>query len=515
MDKESIITRASDALVGFFSPRHALSRIAYRRGIRTLKAASTDRNTKSWKKNEAAPQDGFRTGGKTARQRAIFLAENHDAINGAITTITDHIVGTGINTDVEIQYSPNSRPGDTTAAATRDRLNQSVEDTKKRWLERAYDIGPMRLDPQEAETLRLRTLIIQGECFVHRIYTPDDTDRTVPLAYEVLDPSQLDGGYTASPVGRNIVEHGVEYDAFTNRIVAYHVTKGDYNLKTIRVPAADMIHTYRPDRPGQQRGITWLAPAIPRAYELEDIIEYAIIARKVQSAIALVVADNPNNLGPGAPIPGSVIPSDGATDVYTDPAGNKLRGINPGMIHHVGTGQVTSHTPAAPQDLDELTRIILRSIAIGMGISYEWLSGDYRQANFASLRLSENKTWKRIYTMHHFVTSKMKAPEHRDFIDLATAFRLIPPIPRRQDPYACSFSQPKRDWGANPLQEVNAITTAMGAGLTSLQEEAGKRGIDWRQLLRRINESREFAMMINPDLTLYDDLFTAAQTPPE
>jgi lambda family phage portal protein len=498
-----------DRFVGLFSPKAQLSRMAHREGIRILKAAGEDRNTKSWKKNSGPPEELYRTGGRSSRQRALHLSENHDAIGGALTTITDHIVASGIRTDSEIQYNPNADTTDATAMAARDRLNQEVEDSKRRWEERAYVTGASRLDPVEADTLLLRTLMVQGETIVHNRYL-EDSSREIPLAYEIIDPSQLENGFGALPQGNNIVEQGVEYSNETNAIVAYHITDNGYNPRTHRVPASDIQHTFRTDRPGQQRGITWLAPVIPRAYELDDIIEYAIIARKVQSAIALVVADNPNDMGLGGPMPGTAT----ADGVYTDSNGNKLRGINPGMIHHVGTGQVTSHTPAPPQDLDVLTGMLMRGIAIGLGVSYEWLSGDYRQANFASLRLSENKTWKRMYTLHGFYTRKVKQPQHRQFIDLAQAYRRIPAVPRRADAYAHAFSQPQRDWGANPLQEVNAISTALGTGLTSIQEEAAKRGVDWRQLLKRIVESRQFATMLDPNLELYADLFPTITTAP-
>jgi len=183
------------------------------------------------------------------------------------------------------------------------------------------------------------------------------------------------------------------------------------------------------------------------------------------------------------------------------------------MIHDVGTGNVTAFTPSPSTDLDDLTRLILRSIAVGLGVSYEWVSGDYSQANFASARLGENRTWKRIYGINDFYTRKCEAPLHRDYIDIARAWGTIPDIPRRANPYAANYSQPHRDWGVNPMQEVNAITAAMGAGLTSLPDEAARRGMDYRDLLRRINESIQFARLLNPDISLYEGLLTLPAEP--
>jgi len=494
-----------DRAIAVVSPQRAFQRIAHREALRGyLKSGDTGRKTKSWRKNNARADEVFSTDGRLTRERAIYLTENNAQVGGAVTALKDHIVGRGITTNCEIRYNPSADDDNAQAIKDREAANQKVEDAKSRWLERAWHVGGSRMDPVEAQTLRLGNIIAAGEDIVHKRYLRDTT-RSIPLAYEAIDPSQLTGATGTTAAGtRNIIEDGIEYDTDYN-IVAYHIQRNSYALRTDRVPAADIIHSFRTDRPGQRRGISWLAPIIPKVYELEDIIEYALVARRVQSAIAVLVHKNQNGIGMGAAMPMTAPP---AGESSTDTDGNRLSHLQPGMIHDVGTGNVTPFTPSQATDLDDLVATIIRAIAVGIGVSYEWCSGDYRKANFASARLGENRTWKRVYSILVFFVRRTESPMHRDFIDMGRAWNLFPAIPQRADAYAASFSQPHRDWGVNPLQEVTATITAMNGGLTSLQDECGKRGKDWRNHLKKITESNEFAKLLDPKLALYNNAQT-------
>ncbi len=42
------------------------------------------------------------------------------------------------------------------------------------------------------------------------------------------------------------------------------------NLQPVRVPAEDVVHLFRPDFPGQVRGVSWFAPAILRLAEHDE-----------------------------------------------------------------------------------------------------------------------------------------------------------------------------------------------------------------------------------------------------
>ena len=288
-----------DRAVSYFFPTRGLQRIAARDAQRAYLKSAKPRGKKGrFYRNTPTPGEVFAADGRTTRARAIDISQNQAQVSGAITAITDHTIGAGgIRTNCEILYSPSAQADNAAAQANREASNSAVEDDKARWLERAWHTGASRIDHVEAQTLRLRNLIIHGEDIVHRRFLRDPS-RHLPLAYEPIDPAQLEG-VTGTPNRGNLIESGIEYNP-DREIVAYHIADNSYALRTTRVPADDIIHTFRTDRPGQQRGITWLAPIMGHVDELEDIVEYSLIARRIQSAIAVLVHKNPNNIGFGA-----------------------------------------------------------------------------------------------------------------------------------------------------------------------------------------------------------------------
>ncbi len=68
-------------------------------------------------------------------------------------------------------------------------------------------------------------------------------------------------------------------------------------MASIRVPAADCLHLFKPLAAGQLRGITWLAPVRPRFHGC--IPHLTIEERKLLAEVAVKVV----NAYPPVPIP--------------------------------------------------------------------------------------------------------------------------------------------------------------------------------------------------------------------
>jgi Bacteriophage capsid protein len=51
-------------------------------------------------------------------------------------------------------------------------------------------------------------------------------------------------------------------------------------LDTVRVPASEIIHLFRPLRPGQIRGEPWLARALVKLNELDQYDDAELVRRK-------------------------------------------------------------------------------------------------------------------------------------------------------------------------------------------------------------------------------------------
>jgi len=54
-------------------------------------------------------------------------------------------------------------------------------------------------------------------------------------------------------------------------------------LQVERVPAADVLHAYKPIRAGQFRGLPWLTAVLAKLYELEQYTDAEIVRNKISA----------------------------------------------------------------------------------------------------------------------------------------------------------------------------------------------------------------------------------------
>lgn len=447
-----------------------------------LDAAKVTTQTSEWRTVNATPDVVHTADASRARERAAYLVASTEYGHRAVEVLSDATVGQGVRTQMTVRYSRNE--------SENERLNNAAEDAKGRWAETAFTHPGMHL--YDAQSLWLRSTATDGQCLIYRRYIPNRKVRGLrglkpapALCYEILPTSRL-GSWVATPTDGNTIVNGIEYDA-EGEAVAYWIQDDGYSYKTTRVPAENILHHFRVDRPGQRQGITWLAPVVKGLYMLSDIVEYKLIQYKVQSAIAALVSDEPDGMAnmPGIPTP---VGQDKAT-----PLGAQKQFITSGMIHRVGRGKVTPFIPSPSADLDPLTRLCLRGIGVGMGLSYERLSGDYTQVSFAGGRLTENALFDRTDGIHSWYCRGVELPIHQDWVDFAVAMGDIATPPAKADPYASTFTRPRRRRGVNPVQEVEAAVRAIDAGLSSHRIEMAELGLDAADVLEDISQLKATA----------------------
>ncbi len=174
----------------------------------------------------------------------------------------------------------------------------------------------------------------------------------------------------------NLLRAGIEFDRLGRR-VAYHLYRshpedgalapmsGTGGMDTVRVPAAEVIHLFRPLRPGQIRGEPWLARALVKLNELDQYDDAEAVRKKTAAMFAgfiTRVAPEDNLLGEGQP----------------DANGMALAGLEPGTMQLLEPGEDVKFS--APADVGashaEFLRMQFRAVAAVMGITYEMPTGD-------------------------------------------------------------------------------------------------------------------------------------------
>jgi lambda family phage portal protein len=241
-------------------------------------------------------------------------------------------------------------------------------------------------------------------------------------------------------------------------------------LKSRRVPASEVLHIFRVDRPGQVRGVPWGAPVILRMKDFDEYEDAQLVRQKIAACFSAFV------------IPG---------DQYAQIAGinetdeEKLlpEKLEPGTIEILSDGKdVKFADPPSTSNYGEYSLVTLHEIATGYGVPYSVLTGDLRQVNFSSGRMGDRafnrnlKHWQR-----NLIIPQLCQPVWFWFMEACVSQRLLPaPVPAR-------WSPPRREL-TDPAREIPALRDAARSGQMTMPELIRQNGFDPDDFLREIQE---------------------------
>lgn len=294
-------------------------------------------------------------GATLTRSRARYLANNNPWLSNGVDNWAAALVGAGI------RPTPRADDADTRRAASR---------SFETWADEADAAG--RTDFWGLQRDIARHLIVDGEALV---LIHDDADG---LTLQTVSPEQLDEAKTVELGGGRLIVSGVEFDAQGRRVAYWilphrpHATFTDY-APSIRFDAADVLHIMRPLGAGQVRGLSWLAPAVLSASELDQLMDALLVGAKTSAMFAGFLTDM-NATGS--------IPFDG------DQTGGIMdTGLEPGTLKVLPAGvDVKFSAPDAAKDSPAFLRMNLQALAAALGLPEHLLSGDLTNANYSSLR---------------------------------------------------------------------------------------------------------------------------------
>jgi capsid protein len=67
-------------------------------------------------------------------------------------------------------------------------------------------------------------------------------------------------------------------------------------LELMRVPAAEVIHLFRPLRPGELRGVPWMADALAPLWELDQYADAELLRKKFAAMMmGFITRQNPDD----------------------------------------------------------------------------------------------------------------------------------------------------------------------------------------------------------------------------
>jgi len=428
-------------------------------------AAASTRRTTGWIVSTSDINTLVFRSADTLRSRSRDMVRRNPWAANALDAFVANAIGTGIK--------PQSLHPDA-------RLKEQIQELWLRWTDEADATG--LTDFYGLQAMACRSVMEAGECFIRlRPRLPKD-GLSVPLQLQLLEAEHLPANETRRLENGNYIRAGIEFDKIGRR-VAYHLYRehpGDTSnpmasTELVRVSADSVLHLFRPLRPGQLRGQPWLTQVLVNLYELDQYDDAELVRKKTAAMFAGFVTKNaPEDqiLGEGAP----------------DSSGAALAGLEPGTLQVLLPGEdVKFSTPAdVGATYETFMRVQLRSIAAGMGITYEQLTGDLTGVNYSSIRAGLLEFRRRCEQFQHqVIVYQMCRPIWRRWIEvalLAGALRAAADDPGLLD---VKWIAPGWAW-VDPLKDIKAQIMAVRAGFKSRAEVVSEQGYDAEAIDREI-----------------------------
>lgn len=493
-----MIGNVVDQVVSWWNPataaRRAYARRVYEQGKsqthnRGYDAARNDRTNAHWNTANRSPDLELQADAATIRAKARDLVRNNAYARGIVNALLRNVVGCGI--------VPQARVVDDRTEPI-EAINDTLDTLFDRWA-RVADAGG-RLTFWEIQRLAYREVIEAGEVLIHFTTVEDDRSRPVSMALELVDADRLAEDFIslrrANPENDNEIRRGVEVDSL-GRPVAYWIYPGHPNdinngwVAPIRRPASEFLHLFRCDRVGQTRGVSLFAPLISWLKNLHYYMDNELQASAVASCFTAAIKTIDGGAG------GGLLAADETTDSDTD--GNRFEYLQPGMVARLLPGEdIEVVNPSRPNSqADAWINLMLRSMAVGAGLSYERMAKDYSQTNYSSARASDLEDRREFRADQEWLSYHLVGPVWTRFIEAAVLAGKLPfgaeQLIGEYDRYTQHHCQcPGWEW-VDPVKEAQSSQLALQANLTTLADELGQRGRDLVDTLRQ--RAREKAMM--------------------
>lgn len=526
-----------DRAIGAVSPRWALNRMrdrtamalasgGYFGGSRRGRAALSN-----WNPGVADADGDISPDLVDLRAYSRDLSRTSALAGGAINTVVTNVVGTGL----AMQPTPDADYLSLTEAEVKE-WTAAVAREWKLWAE-STDCDITRTQNFYAlQGLAFRSALESGDVFA--IPTMAGSGRPYKLALQLIEADRIcnPGNNADKP---DLVA-GVELAA-SGAPVAYHISdvhpgaRQRTAAKWTRVAAfgersgrRNVLHLFDRRRPGQSRGVPYLASVIEPLKQLTRYSEAEVSAAVVSAAFAVFVKMDHEAFS-------GLFDDTSATD-YLNAATNARWDGTVGQASLSGPGKAVNLLPGesieAPQlgrpnsEFDPFVTSILRQVGVGLELPFEVLVKHFT-ASYSAARAALLDAWRFFRGRRDWLQTVLCQPVYELWLEEAVAQGRIAAPGFFADP------QYRRAWCAavwtgdgpgsiDPMKEVGAAKERIAQGISTIAAESILHdGVDWetkhRQRVRE-HEART-AAGLNADTAAApdddgDDEESAGMPPP-
>lgn len=415
-----------DRLIEHFAPVRAAQRLQARVGHAMIAtgyngASSSRRSLAGWNPLPGSADDDTLADLPTLRARVRDLDRNAPVAGGAINTTVTNVVGTGLSVQPQIDHQ---------ALGLSEEQAADWQDTTLRefllWAESTDCDATRALNFYGLQSLAFRTALTSGDCFAVQAVVP--RQRTpIALAIQLFEADYVCNPHW-TPDAANLIQ-GVELDGLgapvryyfasahpTRRGRRHGITWSAVDAFGSRTGRRNVLHLFDRRRPGQTRGVPFLAPVIEPLKQLERYTEAELMAAVVSGMFTVFIqSEAPATLMPSAQTGAGASAATAANATLGTNLGNGL------VVELNPNEKIDTANPGRPNaQFDPFVTAIIRQIGLLLEIPYEILVKHY-QSSYSAAKAAMNDAWKFFRSRRDWVATYFCQPIYETWLEEAVA----------------------------------------------------------------------------------------------
>lgn len=469
-----------DKVIGYFDPVRAQRRLAARAHLALaygyVGASRSKRSLMQWVTGNYDADTVLLADLAILRGRSRDLVRNTPLATGAINTVVTNAVGQGLKLQARIDRNVLS-------------LDDKAAEKWESHTEREWQIWS---ESQECDIARTLTFSAIQELVFRQVLENGDVFTLMPrlqrgafpylLKLQVIEADRVCN--QGSKPNSEKLSGGIEKDDY-GAPVNYHILKqhpGNMYARKSREMAAwdvvsafgkktgmrNVIHLYRMLRPGQTRGVPYLAPVIDSLKQLDRYTEAELMAAVISGMFTVFIETERGTADFGAFLPQTETGAKSTDEDYK---------LGNGAIVGLAQGEkISTANPGRPnQAFDPFVKAILQQIGVALEIPYEVLIHHF-SASYSASRAALLESWRFFRNRRAWLAQNFCQLVYENWLTEAIALgRVVAPG------FFSNYSIRKAYSGTiwigeapgqiDPLKEVKAAETRLELGLSTLDEE--------------------------------------------
>lgn len=478
-----------DKAIAYIAPKIAAHRMAARAQLALAggySGARIDRAALSrWQPHGGSATTDIIRDLPMLRARSRDQMRNAPVALGALNTSVNHVVGTGLT------YTP-------AIDAKFLRLDevqaeQWQDGTKRRFAAWATSLDcdiARRLNFYGLQELAFRSMLESGDTFVltPRIARAGASAR---LALQLIEADRICNPNRTADSATLI--DGVEIDAGTGEAIAYQVARnhpGDYltaGNQWDRIAARgsstgrrNVLHLFKPLRPGQIRGVPWISPILEPLKQLNRWTDAELNAAVISGMFATFIKMDPDAF--------DSLFDDDAKGAIVNKSSSWSGEMESGKAINLLPGEsIESSTPGRPNPaFDPFWTAMVRQIGMALEMPFEVLTMHF-QSSYSAARAALLMAWKGFRSRRDMLATYLCQPVFELWLaDEVAEGRINAPgffvsdITRAA--WCAAIWTGDGPGSIDPAKEVDAAQKRVDLGISTKQAESILHdGVDWQQ----------------------------------